>query len=126
MFFLLRLSASLRSRRLVRKQTLRTPCRAEKGVPHPLPGRVRYTQARRADDLVRAHDPREAGSVLGGSSSINGLVHLRGHRSSYDAWARTATGSRPRECRGPGRTWSPAGGRARPTPVCARYSPAPT
>jgi choline dehydrogenase len=26
------------------------------------------------------------GKVLGGSSSINGLVHLRGHPSSYDAW----------------------------------------
>ncbi|WAJ42528.1 GMC family oxidoreductase N-terminal domain-containing protein [Mycobacterium sp. Aquia_216] len=26
------------------------------------------------------------GKVLGGSSSINGLVHLRGHASSYDAW----------------------------------------
>jgi choline dehydrogenase len=26
------------------------------------------------------------GRVLGGSSSINGLVHLRGHASSYDAW----------------------------------------
>ena len=28
------------------------------------------------------------GKVLGGSSSINGLVHLRGHASSYDAWER--------------------------------------
>ena|ERR1700742_5234358 len=26
------------------------------------------------------------GKVLGGSSSINGLVHLRGHASSDDAW----------------------------------------
>lgn len=26
------------------------------------------------------------GKVLGGSSSINGLVHARGHASSYDAW----------------------------------------
>jgi choline dehydrogenase len=26
------------------------------------------------------------GKVLGGSSSINGLVHLRGHRSAIDAW----------------------------------------
>jgi choline dehydrogenase len=28
------------------------------------------------------------GKVLGGCSSINGLVHLRGHASSYDAWER--------------------------------------
>jgi choline dehydrogenase len=27
------------------------------------------------------------GKVLGGSSSINGLLHTRGHASSYDAWA---------------------------------------
>ncbi|MFJ2645268.1 GMC family oxidoreductase [Streptomyces sp. NPDC087420] len=26
------------------------------------------------------------GRVLGGSSSINGMIHLRGHASSYDAW----------------------------------------
>jgi choline dehydrogenase len=32
---------------------------------------------------VRAY-PR--GKVLGGSSSINGMAHLRGHRDSYDAW----------------------------------------
>jgi choline dehydrogenase len=33
------------------------------------------------------------GKVLGGSSSINGLVHLRGHASSYDAWEKQgATG----------------------------------
>ncbi|NMO49690.1 hypothetical protein HH310_00525 [Actinoplanes sp. TBRC 11911] len=27
------------------------------------------------------------GKVLGGSSAINAMVHLRGHHSSYDAWA---------------------------------------
>jgi choline dehydrogenase len=32
--------------------------------------------------------PRPRGKVLGGSSSINGLVHTRGHASSYDAWER--------------------------------------
>ena len=35
------------------------------------------------DDIVHGW-PR--GRVLGGSSSINGLVHLRGHALSYDAW----------------------------------------
>ncbi|MGW2997932.1 GMC family oxidoreductase, partial [Streptomyces sp. NPDC001193] len=33
----------------------------------------------RAADVLR-------GKALGGSSSINGLYHLRGHRSGYDAW----------------------------------------
>lgn len=33
------------------------------------------------------------GRVLGGSSGINGMVHLRGHSSSYDAWEKQgATG----------------------------------
>src|ERR1700749_1706246 len=31
--------------------------------------------------------PGPRGRVLGGSSAINGLVFIRGHRSSYDAWA---------------------------------------
>jgi choline dehydrogenase len=30
--------------------------------------------------------PYPRGKVLGGSSSINGMVHLRGHRSAFDAW----------------------------------------
>lgn len=31
--------------------------------------------------------PYPAGKVLGGSSSINRMFHLRGHRANYDAWA---------------------------------------
>jgi choline dehydrogenase len=27
------------------------------------------------------------GKVLGGSSGINAMAHLRAHRASYDAWA---------------------------------------
>ena len=30
--------------------------------------------------------PWPRGKVLGGSSGINGLMHVRGDRSSYDAW----------------------------------------
>lgn len=37
--------------------------------------------------------PWSRGKVLGGSSAINGLMHIRGDRSSYDAWeASGATG----------------------------------
>jgi choline dehydrogenase len=32
------------------------------------------------------------GRVLGGSSSINATIHLRGHRSSYDSWEAGAPG----------------------------------
>src|ERR1700754_1138201 len=30
--------------------------------------------------------PFPRGRVLGGSSGINGVMHMRGHRSSYDVW----------------------------------------
>ena len=32
--------------------------------------------------------PTVRGKVLGGSSSINGLLFVRGHRDNYDDWAR--------------------------------------
>ena len=37
-------------------------------------------------DGRRMHCPR--GRVVGGSSSINGMVYIRGHAFDYDAWAR--------------------------------------
>ncbi|HEY0803690.1 MAG TPA: GMC family oxidoreductase N-terminal domain-containing protein, partial [Pseudonocardiaceae bacterium] len=43
--------------------------------------------------LGGAEFPYPAGKVLGGSSSINGMFHLRGHRANYDGWAESgATG----------------------------------
>ena len=42
-------------------------------------------------DNRRMHCPR--GKVLGGSSSINGMVYVRGHAADYDEWAESgATG----------------------------------
>ncbi len=37
-------------------------------------------------DNRRIHCPR--GRVIGGSSSINGMVYIRGHAFDYDAWAK--------------------------------------
>ena len=44
----------------------------------------------------RDHWPR--GKILGGSSSINAMVWIRGHRADYDDWGRAAPGWGWDEC----------------------------
>lgn len=44
-----------------------------------------YTTTAQADRGVLAYPQ---GRVLGGSSAINAMMHLRGHRAGYDAWSK--------------------------------------
>lgn len=48
-------------------------------------------------DGARDHWPR--GKVLGGSSSINAMVWIRGHRADYEDWGREAPGWGWQDCR---------------------------
>jgi len=67
----------------------------------------RYTTTDQADAGELAY-PR--GRLLGGSSSINAMMHLRGHRAGYDQWIKAGAPGwgyedllpyrTPRRCRG--------------------------
>lgn len=44
------------------------------------------TEPQKAMNNRRGYQPR--GKVLGGSSSINAMIYIRGHKEDYDAWAK--------------------------------------
>ena len=44
-------------------------------------------KAKRRPETVNRSIPYVRGKAMGGSSAINGLLFVRGHRSNYDEWA---------------------------------------
>ncbi|HET8731122.1 MAG TPA: GMC family oxidoreductase N-terminal domain-containing protein, partial [Moraxellaceae bacterium] len=62
-----------------------TPAAVVLQVPHKLNNWAFDTEPQPGLNGRRGYQPR--GKVLGGSSAINAMVYIRGHRSDYDHWA---------------------------------------
>jgi choline dehydrogenase-like flavoprotein len=64
---------------------VKTPLAVYLMVPMPLNNWAFKTVPQRGLNGRRGYQPR--GRTLGGSSAINAMVYIRGHRSDYDRWA---------------------------------------
>ncbi len=62
-----------------------TPMGAIALVPHKFKNWAYSTTAQKGLNGRKGYQPR--GKVLGGSSSINAMIYIRGHRNDYDGWA---------------------------------------